>query len=589
VDWDPKGERNPQNRGKSRYQRISWDEALTIIADELKRICDTYGPTAVLLQADGHGETKTIHAAHGCPRKFMRLMGGYTFQHRNPDSWEGWYWGAKHVWGCEPVGKQSYQSNIMPEVAENAGVLLFWGCDPETTPWGWGGQTMSRLCYWYKELGIRQVYVCPDVNYGAAVHADKWIPILPGTDAALHLAIAHVWITEGTYDKDYIATHAVGFDKFEDYVLGKNDGVAKTPAWASPKTGVPSRIIKALARVWARNITSTVHSNGGNMARCPYAHENMRLEVCLLGMQGLGKPGRHMMSANEWGLFGIHIDPPQWGFGKEIPVPRHTMYPNLAPVNQGGFVEPGEVAQFIPKPLIAKAILEAPISWYGTTVAMFPKEDQFVEYHYPKEGCSEVHMIWTDTPALMTCWNDSNYTAKAYQSPKIEFMLAQHPWLENDCEFADIILPVATKFELDDIGIDNFTAEYGTLYIDGKCVPPKGESKSDWEIVCAIAERLGLLEEYTEGKTVESLIKEGFETCGVKDLVTWEEFKEKGHYVVPNDPDWQNNDNEMSKFARDPEQYPLRTPSGKLEFYSQQLADNFPGDKERPPVPGGSP
>ena len=90
----------------------------------------------------------------------------------------------------------------------------------------------SRLCYWLTEVGLKSVYVCPDLNYGAAVHADKWIPILPNTDAALQLAIAYMWLTEGTYDKEYIATHAYGFDKFEDYVLGKEDGVPKTPAWA---------------------------------------------------------------------------------------------------------------------------------------------------------------------------------------------------------------------------------------------------------------------------------------------------------------------------------------------------------------------
>ncbi|GAG33934.1 unnamed protein product, partial [marine sediment metagenome] len=106
VDWDPDGERNPQNRGKSRYTRISWDEATDIVASEIKRIQKKYGPTAILAQADGHGETKTVHAAHGCCRRLLRLMGGYTWQTRNPDSWEGWYWGAKHVWGCEPVGKQ---------------------------------------------------------------------------------------------------------------------------------------------------------------------------------------------------------------------------------------------------------------------------------------------------------------------------------------------------------------------------------------------------------------------------------------------------------------------------------------------------
>ena len=79
---------------------------------------------------------------------------------------------------------------------------------------------------------MKSIYVCPDLNYGAAVHAYKWIPILPNTDAAMRLAIAYVWITEETYDKDYVATHTYGFEKFVDYVLGKEDGIPKTPKWA---------------------------------------------------------------------------------------------------------------------------------------------------------------------------------------------------------------------------------------------------------------------------------------------------------------------------------------------------------------------
>jgi molybdopterin guanine dinucleotide-containing S/N-oxide reductase-like protein len=585
VDWDPNGERNTQNRGKSKYVRISWDEATDIIASEIKRVIKKYGPYAILSQADGHGETKVVHAAHGCQRVLLGLLGGYTQQARNPDSWEGWYWGAKHVWGCECVGKQAYQSNIVPDIAEHTGMMLHIGSDPETTPWGWGGQTVSQLLFWFKKLGIKQIFVCPDLNYGAAIHADKWIPIRPNTDAALYLAVAYQWITQGTYDKEYVKTHVVGFDKFSDYVLGKEDGVPKTPKWASEKTTVPVRIIKALAKAWASTNTVTSHANGGNMARGPYATENMRMEVCLLGMQGLGKPGRHMFTTIEWGLMSKN-DPPNWSFGKAIPVPRHMVYPNLVPANRGfAVIDKNLPKQIIPKTLIHEAINNPPLKWFGTTLCRMKTEDQFVPYKYPADGCSEIRMIWTDTPAMMTCWNDPNYIVKAYQNPNIEFILAQHPWMENDCIFADIILPGNTKFEVDDIGVDNYTAEFGTLYLDPKCIEAKGESKSDYEAVCAIAEKLGLLSEYTSGRSVEDWIKYGFDNCGIEDLVTWEEFKEKGHFVIPNDPDWENNEIGLRNFANDPEKYPLSTPSGKLEFYSRRLAEHFPDDNERPPVP----
>ncbi len=107
------------------------------------------------------------------------------------------------------------------------------------------------------------------------------------------LAIAYVWIKEGTYDKEYVRTHVVGFDKFSDYVTGKEDGEPKTPEWAAGKTGIKEWTIKALARDWAKKITTVVHFYGGSYIRGPYSHEPARLESCLLGMQGLGKPGVH--------------------------------------------------------------------------------------------------------------------------------------------------------------------------------------------------------------------------------------------------------------------------------------------------------
>src|SRR5512136_1328560 len=69
IDWDPNGERNPQNRGKSKYKRISWDEAAEIIASEIKRVHEKYGPYAILTQGDGHGECKTVHSPHGQPTR----------------------------------------------------------------------------------------------------------------------------------------------------------------------------------------------------------------------------------------------------------------------------------------------------------------------------------------------------------------------------------------------------------------------------------------------------------------------------------------------------------------------------------------
>jgi len=575
VDFDPKGERNTENRGESHFVRISWDEALDIIVGEMKRVKEKYGPTAIFYQSDQHGENKVVHGCHGCGRKLLSLLGGYTLQSRNPDSWEGWFWGAKHVWGMQPVGQQVPQTNLMLDIAENTELLLYWGCDNETTTWGWGGQQASRLSYWFTELGIKQIYISPDLNYAAAVHADRWIPVKPNTDAALYLGIAHVWITNGTYDKQYVATHAVGFDKFEEYVLGKEDGVSKTPKWAEEITGVPSRVIKELAREWASKRTSVVIGNGGPGIRGPYASEPGRLQVLLLAMQGLGKPGANQVKMIEWGLLGSP---------EQEPLPRPMVFPNLGAAYKGS--DPRLVwSPFIPKTLVHEAILNPPLSWYGNETQMAPRENQFKKYTYPMEGCSEIHMIWTDSPCWITCWNDGNRLIEAFRSPKIEFILAQHPWLENDCLFADIILPVNTKFEEEDIGSDGFSGQFNLVFPEEKCIESIGESKSDYELVCMIAERFGLLEEYTDGKSIEEWIKIGYETSGVQDMVSWEELKEKGYYVVPTDPDWEKYPHGLIEFYENPDDNPLDTPSGKLEFYAQGLAEHFPDDDERPPVP----
>jgi anaerobic selenocysteine-containing dehydrogenase len=603
VDWDPDGDRNPANRGKSKYVRISWDEAAKIIARELTRIKEKYGPEAVLAQADGHGEGKGIHAAHGSALKLLALLGGYTLQMRNPDSWEGWAWGAKHVWGMEPVGEMEPAANLIPDIAENTGLLLFWGCDPETTPWGFNGQMASRVCYWFTRLGIKCVYICPELNYGAAIHADKWIPIRPNTDAALQLAIAYVWITERTYEKEYVAAHACGFEEFEAYVLGKEDGTPKTPEWAAGKTGIPEWTIKALAREWAATVASIAHGNGGPGIRSAYSTETARLEVILLAMQGLGKPGVHQVKMLEWGLSAMWTQ-------KGGPLPAGMIYPQLLkpsysitdvgstpdetldnrrilPPELLKILTPAPInpTQFIPKDLIHEAILNPPISWYGNSTFTGTVEDQFVKYTYPAEGCSEVHMIWTDTPCWITCWNDSNSFIKALRSPKIEFVLAQHPWLENDCLLADIILPVSTKFEEQDITPDLESGQYSTVMHGGKCIEPLGESKSDYEAVCLIAAKLGLLEKYTGGKTFDEWNRLVFEYSGLPDMISYDDFEEKGYFVISTDPEWKKHPVGMREFHDDPDNHPLKTPSGKIEFSSRNLARYFPDDRERPPVP----
>ena len=88
VDFDPNGARNPQNRGKSGYERISWDEALTIVASEIQRQKRHYGPGSIAIQTGSHHQWGNVGYYLSALLRFGNLI-GFTRVHPNPDSWEG--------------------------------------------------------------------------------------------------------------------------------------------------------------------------------------------------------------------------------------------------------------------------------------------------------------------------------------------------------------------------------------------------------------------------------------------------------------------------------------------------------------------
>ncbi len=583
VDWDPNGERNTQNRGTSKYVRISWDEACDLIAAEIKRIQEEAGPFSILAQSDGHGETKNVHAAHGCQTNLLNLTGGFLKQARQPDSWEGWYWGAKHAWGMDPVGMQTITTNVIKDISENGDAIFYWGADPETTPWGWGGQMASRLCYWFNEIGVLSVFVAPDCNYAAAVHADKWIPVLPNTDVALQLAIAYVWMTEGTYEKEYIDTHSVGFDWFEYYVMGREDGVPKTPAWAAERCGVPDYRIKALARYWAKHKVSIAHCNGGGYIRAAFAHEPARMEVYLLGMRGVGQPGVNQFQMIEWQLMDV----------KTLnPLPSCSVLPSSEGAYRGATMDLSE--PFIPKTMIHKAITEPSIEWHGHVIAGIDRADQLIPFKYAPEPGKGIRMIWSDAPCWSTCWNGGHEFQDALRHPNLEFVLVQHPWMENDCLFADIILPTSTTMELEDFNVDVRSGQWNAIAYEGQAVDPVGDVRTDYEAVGEVAralEKLGgtyenLYERYTHGNEVIDWIEKGFRECGMEDGDTadFDRFLKDRFKLFPTEENWDAKPAGLIGFYEDPENNPLLTPSGKIEYYSTALAETFPDDKVRGPV-----
>ena len=580
VDWEPGGDPekiNAHNRGKSGYKRISWDEAIDILESEIRRCLDQYGPAGLLgIGYDGHKESKGIHYGSGAQDQIMRLIAGsYVREVRTPDSVEGFYWGGKHVWGTgawDGLGMPENYANTMKDVSDHTEFLVLQAGDLETTQ-NYSSQFQSYMMKFWLDLGIDMVTIDPFGSYTCMIHDEiAWVPIIPNTDAAFDFALIHVWLTEGLYDKEYVDTHTIHFDKMVDYVMGKVDGIEKTPAWAAEITGVPEWTIKAVARKWGTSRTSMGHFCGAHI-RGPYSHEPGRTEYYKLAMQGIGKPGVHMIHLFSWTV-AEPIVPSLGGF-------LSFMFMGHADANDG----PGPMS--IPRTAIHHAIMDGEYEWWGSPSIINSKpEDQFVKRTYPNEvsGGNEFHFIWSEKASNQASWNGGFYLQDAYRNPKVECFVSNHQWMQCDTIFADLILPITTCLEEQDcVGC----SQGGTLHMYGiqdQACDVVGESKSDYEVAAELAKRFGKYEEYTKGLTVEQEIESSYMSSLIQGFISLEDFKKKQYFPTPFNPDWQNIPPAMAEFARDPEKNPVLTPSGKIQFWSPELAEHFPDDKEREPM-----
>ncbi|MCS5599890.1 MAG: molybdopterin-dependent oxidoreductase, partial [Rhodospirillales bacterium] len=244
VDFDPNGKRNPQNRGTSGYERISWEAALDIVEAEIKRVNRQYGPGAILAARSSHHTWGNVGYYISAYNRFINIIGATTTL-LNPDSWEGWYWGAMHHYGHSMRNGAAEIYGQVEDCLKEADLIVFWASDPEVTNGVYGSFEGTIRRQWAKELGIKMIHIDPYLNETAAFLGGKWIAPRPSTSPALAQAITYVWVTEGLYDQEYVKTRTTGFDTWRAYILGQDDeGIARTPEWAAEETGVPARDIR---------------------------------------------------------------------------------------------------------------------------------------------------------------------------------------------------------------------------------------------------------------------------------------------------------------------------------------------------------
>ncbi len=595
-DFDPNGNRNPQNRGKSGYRRASWDEALDMVASEIKRVQSEFGKESVAAITSSHHNWGNVGYKKSAFSRFFNFI-GYTEIWDNPDSWEGFHWGATHTYGYWWRLGAPEQYDLLEDALKNTDMIVHWSNDPDTTKGCYAGQESAIWRVWMKQLGIKMVYIDPFCNFTAVKDAYKWIAPRPGTETALAESIAYVWITEGCYDKEYVDRKAHGFDEFKSYILGESDGKPKDASYAEELTEIPAATIKALARDWGSKRTMLAcgaRGGWGGSMRSAYGHELSRYMILLSAMQGMGKPGTNFWSA----VLGA-------------PMNCDFMFPGYA--DKAGSIANSAVAKIVPvnpvnqklyRILLPKAFTEPPVSWLGDGFCGSSLEQQFSPHRYPMAGNSEVKLFYRYGGSFIGTMTETNKYIDMYQSPKLECVVCQDIWQTPETLFADIILPACTNLERDDIGEAGSSGGYSfhaassnnrrIVVLQEKCIEPLYESKSDYQIFADLAGKLGFGDQYTEGLNEKGWVRRFFEFSDMPKYITWEDFEKKGYFVVPLQKDykptpayrWLYEDRACDTPDSSPRKTDkLNTYSGKFEFVSESLKHFTPDDTERSPMP----
>jgi trimethylamine-N-oxide reductase (cytochrome c) len=332
--------------------------------------------------------------------------------------------------------------------------------------------------------------------------------------------------------------------------------------------------------------------------------------MTILGaMQGYGRPGSNFVNLQFGAPLDFNFYFPGYGegsFSGELMASANSAnnYQRMPHI-----VTMSSVRQAIPRMWFPEAITQGRAMGYLTDVSSI--QGQFFPFGYPSPGHVRVEMLYKYGSSSLGTQVASNRWINAYQHESLKFVVNQSVWWEGETPFADIILPACTVFERWDIGEwYNVGAGYvhhmysmnnhRVITLQHKAIEPLGESKSDYDIFLAIAQKLDLGSVYSEGGTSEyDWCKRVFDSSDLAKLTTWREFLKKGYFVVPPDPETARAPTANRWFYEGrkkdtPEPYPLpseyvaglgkglQTPSGKFEFVASTLKRI--DDPDRPPL-----
>ncbi|MFI9028216.1 molybdopterin-dependent oxidoreductase [Streptomyces sp. NPDC053560] len=537
-------------RGAEPFVPVSWDEAGSLIATELDRVRERYGNEAIYGGSYGWGSAGRFHHAQSQVHRFLNVLGGFT-------SSVGSYSAAAmeavmpHVIGGGPWNAVA-QNPLWREIADQGELVVsFGGLAAKNAQANSGGVGRHQAVDWQRRCrdnGVAFVNVSPWRSDAHEALGADWVPLRPNTDVPLMLALAHVLITEGRHDADFMARCCTGFEVFERYVLGRSDGVVKDPAWAAELTGVDPGTIVGLARRIARH--RTVINVSFSVQRQDHGEQPYWTAVVLAALSGsMGRTG---------GGFAAALGISQTGVERE----RHA----IASLPQGH----NAVGTFIPVARVADMLLHPgePFDYDGRRL------------RYP-----DIRLVYWAGGNPFHHHQDLNRLVRAWQRP--ETVICHEPWWNPLARHCDIVLPAATMLERNDFAAGKTDLTLSAMH---RAAEPPGESRTDYDAFSEIARKLGLEKEFTEGRTADEWVEELYERTRTRlaetgvDLPAFADFwaagrgpdtsrgrgREDGHVVTPPVPDGPN---QFQLLREDPQAHPLATPSGRIEVFSRTVAD----------------
>ncbi|MBF0751282.1 MULTISPECIES: trimethylamine-N-oxide reductase TorA [unclassified Pasteurella] len=545
---------NPGNsdttmRGRDEWVRVSWEQALDLVHNQLHKVREQYGASAIYAGSYGWFSSGSLHASRTLLQRYMNVTGGFV-------GYKGDYsTGAAqvimpHVLGTIEVYEQQTSWEVL---LESSDIIVLWGANPLTTlRIAWMSSDQKGIEYFkkFQATGKRIICIDPIKNETCQMLGAEWVPVNTATDVPFMLGIAHTLVSENKHDKAFLKKYTTGYSKFEDYLLGKTDGQPKTAEWASKICGVPVEIIKQLANDFATKRTMLM--GGWGIQRQRYGEQSHWMLVTLASMLGqIGLPG---------GGFGFSYHYANGG----VPTTTGGTIGSISATPSAGSSEKtwlDDAAKFsFPVARIADALLNP-----GKTI----------DYNGTKITYPEIKVVYWAGGNPFTQHQNTNLLVKAFQKPET-VIVNEVNWTPT-ARMADIVLPATTSYERNDLTMGGDYSMFA-VYPMKQVVPPQFEAKNDFDIFAELAKRAGKEEEFTEGKTemewLEGFYKTAFTAARHNRVAMprferfWEENKPFIFEANEAAKKWVR----YAEFREDPLLNPLGTPSGKIEIYSDVVA-----------------